>query len=95
MAVVISALATAVGLRALLVLLLARSGKHKENPAPQGKRLALWGQVLNCPIVILIVLPQAVTQDWCWHIGFLLAGAILWLIMVLLLLRMRFVRSSS
>ena len=75
MAVVISALAIAVGLRALLVI--ARSGGSKVNPVPQGKRLSLWGQVLNCPILIIIVLPQAVTQDWGWRMGCLLAGVIL------------------
>jgi NADH:ubiquinone oxidoreductase subunit 2 (subunit N) len=93
LAVVTSALAIAIGLRALLAL--ARSGRHKANPVPQGKRLSLWVQVLNCPILILIVLPQAVTQDWWWRIGCLLVCVILWLIMGLLLLRMRFVGSSS
>jgi uncharacterized membrane protein len=91
-AAVISALAVAISLRALFAL--ARSGRHKADPVSREKRVLLWGQVLNCPVVILIVLPQAVTQDWGWRVGCLLAAVILSLITVLLLLRMRFAGSS-
>jgi hypothetical protein len=59
-------------------------------PVSQAKRRSLWARVLNCPILVLVVVPPAVTSDWKWQMGCLLTGAILWLIMVLVLLRIRF-----
>jgi hypothetical protein len=83
----VSALAIALSLQALLSL--ARSAKGNSAPVSQAKRRSLWARMLNCPILILIVLPPAVTSDWRWQMGCSLTGAILWLIMVLVLLRMR------
>ena len=82
----VTLLALGIGLRALTIL--ARSGKAGSRPTPQ-VRLSLWSQAAVSLAAVLTVVPPAITSNWNWRIGCLLAGAALLLAQALAFLRMR------
>ena len=82
----VTLLALWIGLRALTIL--ARPGKGRSRLAPR-VRLSLWSQAAVSLAAVLTVVPPAITSNWNWRIGCLLAGAALLLAQALAFLRMR------
>jgi cytochrome bd-type quinol oxidase subunit 2 len=74
------------GVAALIILV--RSGREEARAASR-QRTSLWIRVLISLIVILAVLPAAITSDWRWQLCGILGGLILWFFVVLLLAKIR------